>query len=144
MFSTIKVKAFLDADYEFLVSRNVVNIFASTLDFFDAKLESNEFSFRDHNLLLVQKENYISEFDNQVLQLRQNYTDEELITYFDYSQLQVNAIRNFDFTNEMRILASAQITSSLYASEYIYSNSTNKTYLTARYNFTLQGVDTSV
>jgi hypothetical protein len=44
----------------------------------------------------------------------------------------------------MRILASAQITSSLYASEYIYSNSTNKTYLTARYNFTLQGVDTSV
>jgi phosphatidylserine synthase len=50
MFSTIKVEAFRDADYEFLVSRNVVNIFASTLDFFDAKLESNEFSFRDHNL----------------------------------------------------------------------------------------------
>ena len=59
-------------------------------------------------------------------------SDEEL-KYWNYTDEQINAIRNYDGTDEMTLLASATVTGILQITNYTYNSSTNKTTATLKY-----------
>ncbi|NLC06204.1 MAG: hypothetical protein GX778_06780, partial [Erysipelothrix sp.] len=82
----------------------------------------------------------IEQFDAHIYKLRDLYTDEELSEYFDYTESQIEGIRYFDGTDEMRIQASATTTLYLYHYNYSYNSSTNKTTISLETNGYINGI----
>jgi hypothetical protein len=120
------------------VNYQITNEYIQARDDFSKK--KNEAKSKDEkNIINLAEQEWIDKFNKHVKNLNETYSDEELKKTFNYEDSQVAAIRNFDGSEELSILASATYTGSVAKSTYYYDAATNKTYLTMKYTTLITG-----
>lgn len=83
---------------------------------------------------------YEKEYDRFIYELMERYNSQEL-KRFNYSEDQIKAIKSFDGSEELRIAASAVITSSLSLSSYSYNSLNDRTTLRMGYTINISGIE---
>ncbi len=126
-----------------LTSQKTVNVYAETINHFDEQLYGKNFNFANLSKVKSEKELYIQQFDKHIIDIGEKYSDKELREYYNYKDEQIYAIRNFDGTEAMRMLAAATMNFNFYESAYNYNSVTDVTYLTVNYSMNTNGIDTS-
>lgn len=122
----------VDENKEVLNQNEFVSIVSEIESYKQKKyLKSND--FKQYNQLLKAKDDY-----KDYIRSLNNLSDNELKEQ-NYTESQIFAIRNYDGSDEMTARAAASVTGTLSKTEYKYSSSTKKTYLTATFTVKWKG-----
>lgn len=136
-FTPNSLLAYKQVEYFESILTTKENLYVSKMDEYNKQIELKGLSALNYQEISYEKKLYIEQYDEQIAQLKNYYSESELKDKFNYSDAQANAIVNFDGSEEMRIATSTIITSDLKTTRYRFDS----TRIDLRFDINFNGVD---
>lgn len=123
---------------EKILSETITNEFLEAKKDF-AKQKSSVETESELETINSEEAKWNKKFQENIKRINDTYTDTELKKIFNYSDSQIEAIRNYDGSDEMSTQAATTYHGVLSLMSYSYVESLDKTYIRSRYTTTIAG-----